>query len=331
MLVNKPGTDKLRICMDPSALNKSIQREHYQIKTAEEIFANLAGSKYFSTLDDTSGFLQVVVDEDSSYLTTIATPFRRYRYLRLPFWISSVPEVFHRIVTEDFSDIPDVPTYVDSFVSGTTREKHDERLKMVIQRCRELNFKLNRGKCQFGQKELPDLGHILTTKGIQPDPAKIEAIHRFPQPKTKADVSRLLGMVAYLAKFCPDLAEIAKPLRHLTQKDVSWTWDAIQDDSVTLLKKLVSHKLTSLRPKTPNHRHSRRLILWIGCRTNTRLAPSGVCIKKHDQHTAKICPGGKRNASRTVWSREISPIHLRTNHHSRDRPQTLIGHNKKTP
>ncbi|XP_062521276.1 uncharacterized protein LOC134196216 [Corticium candelabrum] len=56
VLVNKPGTDKLRICMDLSALNNAIQREHYQIKTPEEIFADLAGYEYFSTLDATSVF-----------------------------------------------------------------------------------------------------------------------------------------------------------------------------------------------------------------------------------------------------------------------------------
>ena len=56
VLVNKPGTDKLSICMDLSALNNAIQQEHYQIKTPEEIFADLAGCEYFSTLDTTSGF-----------------------------------------------------------------------------------------------------------------------------------------------------------------------------------------------------------------------------------------------------------------------------------
>ena len=56
LLVKKPGTDKLLICMDPTALNKAIQREHYQIKTPEEMFADLAGCEYFSTRDITSGF-----------------------------------------------------------------------------------------------------------------------------------------------------------------------------------------------------------------------------------------------------------------------------------
>ena len=69
VLVNKPGTDKLRICMDPGALNNAIQREHYQIKTPEEIFAYLAGCEYFSTLDATSGFFTSGIGEKSSYST----------------------------------------------------------------------------------------------------------------------------------------------------------------------------------------------------------------------------------------------------------------------
>ena len=79
VLVTKPRTDKLRICIDPGELNKAIHREHYQIKTPEEIFGSLSGTKYFTTLDATSGFLQITLDPESSYLTTFATPFGRYR------------------------------------------------------------------------------------------------------------------------------------------------------------------------------------------------------------------------------------------------------------
>ena len=62
VLVNKPGKEKLRICIDPGALNQAIQREHYQIRTPEEIFGSLTGAKYFTTLDATSGFLQLKLD-----------------------------------------------------------------------------------------------------------------------------------------------------------------------------------------------------------------------------------------------------------------------------
>jgi hypothetical protein len=137
VLVKKPGKDKLRICIDLGVLNRAIQREHYPIRTTEEIFGSLAGAKYFITLEATSGFLQLKLDESSSYLTTIATQFRGYRYLRLPFGICSAPEVFHRTVTEAFSNIPGVHTYIDDIlVADSTEEEHDTRLSAVLDRCR---------------------------------------------------------------------------------------------------------------------------------------------------------------------------------------------------
>ena len=134
-MVKKPSTNKLRICIDPNALNKAIKREHHQICTAEENFGCLSGARYFSTLDATSGFLQVALDRNSSFLTTIATPFGRFRYLRLPFGFCSAPEVYHRIIAESFSDIPGVYTYIDDIlVTGSTSEEHDKRLRLVLAR-----------------------------------------------------------------------------------------------------------------------------------------------------------------------------------------------------
>ena len=125
-----------------------------------------------------SGFMQVALDKASSFLTTIATPFGRYRYLRLPFGISSAPEVFHRIIADYFSDIPGVYTYIDDLlVVGSTVEEHDSRLKQVLTRCRQINLGLNAEKCRFGRTEIPYLGHVLSAKGIKPDPAKVEALN----------------------------------------------------------------------------------------------------------------------------------------------------------
>ena len=103
----------LRLCLDPKALNDAIKREHYMLPTPSEIFAKLSHSRFFTTLDATSGFLQVRLDTDSSYLTTFATSFGRYRWLRLPFGSASAPEVFHRLVHDMFSDMQGVESYID--------------------------------------------------------------------------------------------------------------------------------------------------------------------------------------------------------------------------
>ena len=82
VVVEKPKTGKLRICLDPKALNDAIRRPHYPMRTLDDITSVLTGAKYNTLLDITHAYWSIALDDDSSYLTTFSTPFGRYRYLR---------------------------------------------------------------------------------------------------------------------------------------------------------------------------------------------------------------------------------------------------------
>jgi len=69
------------------------------------------------------------------------------------------------------------------------------------------------------QKEVPYMGHLLSSDGLKPDPAKVEAVTKMPRPEDVEGVQRLNGFVTYLAKFLPKLSEIMEPIRRLTRKD----------------------------------------------------------------------------------------------------------------
>ena len=92
LIAVKKKKNKLRICLDPRDLNKSVQRSHYPLPTLEDVATRINKAKVFSVLDAKSGFWQVKRDEDSSYLTTFNTPFGRYRWLRMPLGINAAPE-----------------------------------------------------------------------------------------------------------------------------------------------------------------------------------------------------------------------------------------------
>ena len=70
--------------------------------TIDDIATHLRGAKVFTSLYVCSGFWHVPLDEQSSLLTTFHIPFGRYRWMRMPFGISSAPEVFqghiHQII-----------------------------------------------------------------------------------------------------------------------------------------------------------------------------------------------------------------------------------------
>ena len=63
MLAIQKADGDVRICLDPVDLNKEVKRQHYPVPTAQELFARIGKAKYFSTLDATSGFLQIPLTE----------------------------------------------------------------------------------------------------------------------------------------------------------------------------------------------------------------------------------------------------------------------------
>lgn len=68
----KPEKQKIRICMDPKDLNAAIEREHYPMRTIEEVMAWMA-AKVFSKLDAQCGYWQVKLNKKSSELCTFNT------------------------------------------------------------------------------------------------------------------------------------------------------------------------------------------------------------------------------------------------------------------
>ena len=71
VVVAKP--DKLRICLDPLHFNKAVKRNHYLLPTIDEVASRLTKATLFSVEDAKDCFLQVKLDEPSSYLTTMWT------------------------------------------------------------------------------------------------------------------------------------------------------------------------------------------------------------------------------------------------------------------
>lgn len=192
---------------------------------------------YSFRLDASSGFWQLKLDDVSSRLCTFNTPFGRYRFLRLPFGINSAPEVFHRTVKQLFEGIEGVETYIDDIlIWGETKELHDSRLRLVLERARAKNFKLNKAKCKVGLSEIKYLGHIFSKDGLKPDQSKVEAIIQMPTPECKKDVERFLGMVTYLAKFVPNMSQNTEPLRRLTRDEVAWHWEEEHQNTFNNLK-----------------------------------------------------------------------------------------------
>ncbi|XP_063899929.1 uncharacterized protein K02A2.6-like [Zophobas morio] len=240
VLVNKPDNE-VRICLDPQNLNNALAREHYEIPTFEEVTSDMSGSKIFSILDANKGFWQITLTEQASKLTTFATPFGRFKFLRLPYGISNAPEIFHRTFTEIFQGIPNIKIYIDDIILYAKDEReHDKILKLVLKRAREFGVKFNKSKSKFNQKEIKYVGHILSRDGIRVDPSKIEAIKQIKPPKNCKELSRFLGMITYVAKFIPNLTQKTSNLRQLLRKDTHFDWNETHEQDFNSLKDILT-------------------------------------------------------------------------------------------
>lgn len=133
-MVTAVSNEKVRICIDPSDLNKVIRRAHHPMRTAEEVVSMITGAKVFSVLDAKSFFLQIELDEPSSFLTTFNTHLGRFRWPRLPFGIKFAPEIFQHIMDQMLEDIQGTQSVTDAIlITGPTVQEHDS----IMRSCRE--------------------------------------------------------------------------------------------------------------------------------------------------------------------------------------------------
>ncbi|UYV63592.1 K02A2.6-like, partial [Cordylochernes scorpioides] len=240
VLAGKPN-GKIRICVDLSRLNLSVERELHPLPVLEHELAQLNGAKIFSWLDANSGFWQIKLSEESQTLTTFITPFGRYKFKRLPIGISSAPEHFQKRMSAILRGVNGVICHMDDIlIFAKRKEEHDETLREVLRRLKNSGITLNKEKCQFGVSNVTFLGHYIDEHGIKADEKKVKAIAEMKPPTDVHGVQRFMGMVNFLGRFVPNLAEITKPLNDLRKKDVSFIWGSPQKKAFEKVKDVLA-------------------------------------------------------------------------------------------
>ncbi|KAG8181062.1 hypothetical protein JTE90_014775 [Oedothorax gibbosus] len=191
-------------------------------------------------LDASSAFLQIPLAEESSKLCTIATPFGRYCFCRLPYGLASSPEVYQKAIDNIFSGLEGILVYIDDIlVYGKTEEEHDIRLKSVLDMARKQGLNLSKEKSQIKVNSVKYLGYNLTSEGLSVNVDKIKAISEYKSPENKAELQRFLGMVTYLGKFISNLSDKTGILRQLLSKDNEFIWSDNEQRAFNHLKECI--------------------------------------------------------------------------------------------
>ena len=191
VVATKPNGN-LRVCIDPKYLNKALRREHFTMPILDDVLFELSSLKLFTKVDLKNGYWHVLLDDESSRLTTFQTCYGRYRFLRLPFGLKVSAEIFERKVRELFGDMPGVVCMRDDIIiHGKTQREHDQRLNSFIEKCKQHGVKLNRDKLELAKDSITFMGHVISKEGISTDPQKVKAISDLPNSKNAKDIRRI--------------------------------------------------------------------------------------------------------------------------------------------
>ena len=209
----------LRFCIDLRKLNTQTIKDAYGLPRIEETLDYLEGSIIFTSLDLKSGYWQVEMDEASKPLTAFTVgPLGFYECERMPFGLTNAPATFQRLMESCLGDLHlnwCIIYLDDVIVFSKTPKEHIDRLHGVFHKLFLAGLKLKPKKCEFFKLKIAYLGHIVSTKGIETDPKKVEAVKNWTVPKTVTDVRSFLGFTNYYRRFIKDYAKVARPLNIL--------------------------------------------------------------------------------------------------------------------
>ncbi|RDY14551.1 Retrovirus-related Pol polyprotein from transposon 17.6, partial [Mucuna pruriens] len=165
--------------------------------------------------------MQIHIALEDQHKTTFTYPFGTFAYTRMPFGLCNASSTFQHCMTSIFSDL--LQECMEVFMDGFTVYADSfnaclENLSMVLTRCIDTNLVLNFEKCHFMVTEGIVLGHLVSTRGIEVDKAKVDIITSLPNPTFVQEVRSFLGHVGFYRRFIKNFSKIALPLFKLLQR-----------------------------------------------------------------------------------------------------------------
>ncbi|MCO5559358.1 hypothetical protein L7F22_012957 [Adiantum nelumboides] len=249
VVVTPKKNGKWRVCVDYRPLNEATKRDHFPLPFQDEILNEVAGHEKYTVCDGYSGYFQIRIAEEDQKKTTFITPWGCYAFWVMPFGLTNAPATFQRFMNHVFQAFfgKSIRVYIDDFCIYSSKALHVQKVEEGLQRLNGFGGQLNPDKCHIGEDEVILLGHKISQRGIEVDPAKAKALLELPSPKNIKEVTSFMQKVKYMARFIHLASELLHPLQKLTQQ-VEFAWSEDLEEYFKSIKIVLSELPTLMPP-----------------------------------------------------------------------------------
>jgi hypothetical protein len=257
----------------------------------DQIIDDCAGHEALSFMDGFSGYNQIQIHPADQYKTAFTTPWGTFAYRVMPFGLKNAGATFQWAMTYIFHDLANIIlAYLDDLTARSKKcTQHLDDLRIIFQRCRQYNIRLNPLKCVFCVTAGCLLGFIVSQSGITVDPLKVQAITEIPPPQNLRQLQSLQGKANFLRCFVPDYAIRAHGFLRLLRHDIPFHWDDHAQQSFDDLKAALSNAPLISAPD-----YNRDYILYVSA---SAVSVAGVLVQLGDDNHEHIIYYVSKNLS----------------------------------
>ena len=212
--------------MDFTDLNKACLKDSFPLPRMDQLMDSTAGHKLLTFMDAFSGYNPIKMDEEDQEKIAFITSQGFYCYKVMPFRVKNVGATYQRLVNKMFNKQigRNMEVYVDDMLVKSKEElAHLDDLRETFTTLKQYQMKLNPSKCVFGVASGMFLGFMVSQRGIEANPEKVQAIINMVSPRTIKEVQKLTGRIAALNRFVSRAMDKCLPFFKTLKQAFAWT------------------------------------------------------------------------------------------------------------
>ncbi|XP_024039511.1 uncharacterized protein LOC112098123 [Citrus clementina] len=273
----KKANGKWRMCVDFTDLNKACPKDSFPLPRIDQLVDSTAGHGLLSFMDAFSGYNQIPMYEQDEESTAFITNQGLFCYRVMPFGLKNAGATYQRLVNKVFKPLigKTMEVYVDDMITKSKIPKeHVRHLEETFELLRKYKMKLNPEKCAFGVESGKFLGFMVSHRGIEANPEKIQAIVQMTSPRNLKETQGLTGRLAALSRFISKATDKCQPFFQVIRRGKKTEWTPECEEAFRNLKQYLQQA-----PLLSTPRNGDKLYLYLAVSDR---AASSVLVREEE-------------------------------------------------